>query len=185
MQRIFDALKGVSGKKYLVVVWPTANPIPRISQMKPERFGIEFVSVGGGSLENMRNWKGLDVIGGTFYYYDFPKNPMNDWLVAENRKRFNQPPDLFTAGGFVTAAAIVAGIKKANSTDTEKLIAAMEGMEFDTPKGKMIFRKEDHQAMQAQYVFKIKKDPKDEWDMLELVGEVPASEMPVPIKTKN
>jgi branched-chain amino acid transport system substrate-binding protein len=185
MQRIFDALKGVSGKKYLVVVWPTTNPIPRFSQMKPERFGIEFVSVGGGSLENMRNWKGLDVIGGTFYYYDFPKNPMNDWLVAENRKRFNQPPDLFTAGGFVTAAAIVAGIKKANSTDTEKLIAAMEGMEFDTPKGKMIFRKEDHQAMQAQYVFKVKKDPKDEWDMLELVREVPASEMPVPIKTKN
>ena len=40
-------------------------------------------------------------------------------------------------------------IQKAGGTDTEKLIAAMEGMEFQTPKGKMIFRKEDHQALQA------------------------------------
>jgi branched-chain amino acid transport system substrate-binding protein len=29
----------------------------------------------------------------------------------------------------------------------------MEGMEFDTPKGAMVFRKEDHQAMQDMYHF--------------------------------
>ena len=45
----------------------------------------------------------------------------------------------------------VAAVTKAKSTDTEKLIAAMEGLEFDTPKGKMIFRKEDHQALQSMY----------------------------------
>jgi branched-chain amino acid transport system substrate-binding protein len=184
MQRIFDAMKPATGKKYLIVIWGAPNPIRKLSEMKPERFGIEFLSIGGGNLENMKPWKGLDVGGGTYYYYGFPKNPMNDWLVAEHQKRFNQPPDLFTAGGFVTAAAIVAGIKKANSTDTEKLIAAMENMEFDTPKGKMKFRKEDHQAMQAQYQFKMKKTPQSDWDLLELVREVPASEMPVPIKVK-
>ncbi len=27
----------------------------------------------------------------------------------------------------------------------------MEGMKFDTPKGKMTFRKEDHQALQVMY----------------------------------
>ena len=32
-------------------------------------------------------------------------------------------------------------------------------MAFDTPKGKMIFRKEDHQALQPMYAFKIKVDP--------------------------
>ena len=57
------------------------------------------------------------------------------------------------------AMAIVEGVKKAGGTDTEKLIAAMEGMSFDTPKGKMTFRKEDHQAMQSMYHFKIKIDP--------------------------
>lgn len=185
MQRVFDAMKSGTGKKYLVVVWGAPNPIRKISELKPERFGIEFLSIGGGNLETMKAWKGLDVSGGTYYYYGFPKNPMNDWLVTEHQKRFKQPPDLFTAGGFVTAAAIISGLKKANSSDTEKLIAAMEGMQFDTPKGSMTFRKEDHQAMQVQYQFRVKKSSTGDFDLLDLVREIPASEMPVPIKTKR
>ncbi|MBP6896258.1 MULTISPECIES: substrate-binding domain-containing protein [Pseudacidovorax] len=185
MQRIFDRMKDVQGKKYLVVIWGAPNPIRKISELNPGRYGIEFLSIGGANLENAKPWRGLDITGGTFYYYDFPKNPMNDWLVAEHRKRYQTPPDLFTAGGFVTAAAIVAGVKKANSVDTPKLIAAMEGMEFDTPKGKMTFRKEDHQALQSQYQFRMKKAPANEWDLFELVREIPASEMPLPITVKR
>jgi len=185
MQRIFDGMKNATGRKYLVVIWGAPNPIRKISELNPGRYGIEFLSIGGANLENTKPWKGLDVTGGTFYYYGFPKNAMNDWLVAEHQKRFNMPPDLFTAGGFVTASAIVAGLKKAGSADSEKLIAAMEGMDFDTPKGKMTFRKEDHQAMQAQYQFKMKKTPASEWDLLELVREIPASEMPVPVTVKR
>ncbi|CAN5495797.1 substrate-binding domain-containing protein [soil metagenome] len=185
VQRIFDAVKNVTGKKYMVVIWGAPNPIRKISELDPARYGIEFLSIGGANLENAKPWKGLDVSGGTFYYYAFPKNAMNDWLVAEHQKRFKLPPDLFTAGGFVTATAIVAGLKKAGSTDTEKLIAAMEGMEFDTPKGKMTFRKEDHQAMQAQYQFRTKKAPANEWDLFDLVREIPASEMPVPVTVKR
>ena len=185
MQRIFDAMKAQSGPKYLVVIWGAPNPIRKISELNPGRYGIEFMSIGGANLENSRPWRGLDVGGGTFYYYGFPKNAMNDWLVAENQKRYGLPPDLFTAGGFVTAAAIVAGVKKAGSVDSEKLIAAMEGMDFDTPKGKMTFRKEDHQAMQTQYQFRMKKNPAGEWDLFELVREIPASEMPVPVTVKR
>jgi branched-chain amino acid transport system substrate-binding protein len=58
-------------------------------------------------------------------------------------------------------------------------------MEFDTPKGKMIFRKEDHQALQSMYVFKVKADGKNEWDLLDLVREIPISELPVPIRNKR
>ena len=71
------------------------------------------------------------------------------------------PPDFFTCGGMAAASAVVTALTKTGgSTDTEKLIATMEGMEFDTPKGKMIFRKEDHQALQSMYVFKVKADDK-------------------------
>jgi branched-chain amino acid transport system substrate-binding protein len=51
----------------------------------------------------------------------------------------------------------------------------------------MTFRKEDHQAMQSMYHFRIKKaqDQKGEWDLLELVREIPASEMPVPVRNKR
>ena len=62
--------------------------------------------------------------------------------------------------------AVVTAVTKAKSTDTEKLISAMEGMEFDTPKGKMMFRKEDHQALQSMYHFKVKVDPNVAWAVL-------------------
>jgi branched-chain amino acid transport system substrate-binding protein len=110
---------------------------------------------------------------------------MNDWLVAEHTKRYKAPPDMFTAGGFAAASAVVTALTKAGGGDSEKLIAAMEGMEFETPKGKMSFRKEDHQAIQPMYQFRIKKQQANEWDLLELVREIPASEIPLPVKVKR
>ncbi len=134
----------------------------------------------------MNGWKSFaGAEGGIFYYYDFPKNPMNDWLKAEYTKRHNAPPDFFVAGGFAAASAVVAALQKTGgSTDTEKLIAAMEGMSFDTPKGPMTFRKEDHQALQDMYAWRIKKDAKDN-DVLELVATIPAKDMPLPITNKK
>jgi branched-chain amino acid transport system substrate-binding protein len=39
--------------------------------------------------------------------------------------------------------------------------------------------------MQVMYQFRIKKDQKSEYDLLELVREIPASELPVPVKNKR
>jgi branched-chain amino acid transport system substrate-binding protein len=157
----------------------------KIMDMKPERFGIELAP-GGNIFPVMKGWKDFaGVEGAVYYYYAFPRNKMNDWLVKEHEKRYNQPPDFFTAGGFAAASAVVEAIKKAGGTDTEKLIAAMEGLSFETPKGLMTFRKEDHQAMQTMYHFRIKKNQKSEWDLLELVREIPASEMPIPVRNQR
>ena len=185
-QRIFDALKDKQGTKIIGIIWAGAHPLSKIADLKPERFGISLAP-GGNILPVMKTWKQFAGIeGAIYYYYAFPKNKMNDWLVAEHRKRFNgAPPDFFTAGGMAAGIAVVEAIKKAGGTDTEKLIAAMEGMTFDTPKGPMTFRKEDHQAMQAMYEFRIKKQQADEWDLLELVREIPAKELPVPIRNKR
>jgi len=184
-QRIFDALKDKPGRKIIVIYWAGANPLTKIADMKPERYGIELTA-GGNILPVMKGWKNFaGMEGSIYYYYGFPKNKMNDWLVAEHQKRYNAPPDFFTAGGFSAASAAVTALTKAGSSDTEKLIATMEGMEFDTPKGKMTFRKEDHQAMQAMYHFRIKKAQANEWDLLELVREIPAAEIPLPIRNKR
>jgi branched-chain amino acid transport system substrate-binding protein len=184
-QRLFDALKDKPGRKIIVIIWAGASPFSKIMELKPDRFGID-IAPGGNILPVMKSYKPYPGIeGSVYYYYGFPKNAMNDWLVAEHRKRFNVPPDFFTAGGMAAASAVITAIKKAGGTDSEKLIAAMEGMDFDTPKGKMTFRKEDHQAMQAMYHFKVKAGGKDEWDLLDLVREIPAAEMPVPIRNKR
>ena len=105
--------------------------------------------------------------------------------MTEHQKRFNAPPDFFTAGGFAAAMAAVTAVQKAKSTDTEKLIAAMEGMEFDTPKGKMMFRKEDHQALQSMYHFRVKVNPDLAWAENELVRELKIEDMTIPIKNKR
>jgi len=185
-QRLFDALKDRPGRKIIWVIWAGAgNPLAKLQDMDPKRYGIE-ISTGGNILPALAAYKAFPGMeGATYYYYDIPKNPVNDWLVAEHKKRFNEPPDFFTAGGFAAAMATVAAVEKAKSTDSEKLIAAMEGMEFDTPKGKMIFRKEDHQALQSMYHFKIKVDPNVAWAIPELVRELKIEDMNIPIRNKR
>ena len=181
-QRIFDALKDKPQPRVLSIVWAGQHPMNKLADMKPERYGITLAP-NGNILPVMKTWKSFAGTEGTiYYYYAFPKNKMNDWLVTEHTRRFKAPPDMFTAGGFAAASAVVTALSKAGSGDSEKLVKAMEGMEFDTPKGKMRFRNEDHQAMQAMYHFRIKKEQRNEWDLLELVREIPASAMPLPIR---
>ena len=185
-ERMFNALKDLDGEKRIFIIWAGANnPMSKLQAMNPGRYGIELAT-GGNILEALKAYKefpGME--GAAYYYYEIPKNPVNDWLVKEHMARFGTPPDFFTAGGMAAGMAAVEALKKAGSTDTEKLITAMEGMEFDSPKGKMIFRAEDHQALQAMYHFKIKVDPNVAWGIPELVREIPIEEMNVPIRNKR
>ena len=185
-QRLFDALKDKPGKKLIWTVWAGAtNPLDKLADLDPQRYGIDFAGAGNilPVLAAYKRFPGLE--GSAYYYYEIPKNPANDWLVAEHQKRFNAPPDFFTAGGFAAAMAVVAAVEKAKSSDAEKLIEAMEGLEFDTPKGKMIFRKEDHQALQSMYHFRIKVDPNVAWAIPELVKEIKIEDMDIPIRNKR
>jgi branched-chain amino acid transport system substrate-binding protein len=185
-QRLFDALKDKPGKKLIWTVWAgSTNPLDKLADLGPERYGIGFAGAGNilPILAAYKRFPGLE--GAAYYYFEIPKNPVNDWLVAEHKKRFNSPPDFFTAGGFAAAMALVAAVEKAKSTDSEKLIATMEGMEFDTPKGKMIFRKEDHQALQSMYAFRIKVDPDVAWAIPELTREIKIEDMDLPIRNKR
>ena len=185
-QRIFDALAKEQGEKILFVLWAGGNPLSALQALAPERLGIK-VATGGNILPALAAYKAFPGMeGATYYYYQIPKNAANEWLVAEHQKRFNSPPDFFTAGGFAAAASVIAAVTKTNGeTDTEKLIAAMEGMEFDTPKGKMVFRKEDHQALQSMFGFKIKVDPAVAWAIPEGTKELGIADMKVPITNKR
>jgi branched-chain amino acid transport system substrate-binding protein len=183
-ERLFNALKDRKGRKVIFIIWAGGNPF-KIADLNPGRYGIEVAS-GGNILPALAAYKALPGMeGATYYYYEHPKNAVNKWLVDEHQKRFKSPPDFFTAGGMSAGIAIIEAIKKAGSTDTEKLIAAMEGMSFDTPKGRMTFRKEDHQAMQSMYHFKIKVDPNVQWAIPELVREIKPEEMKVPVRVKK
>ncbi len=182
-QRLFEALKDKPGRKIIWVIWAGGgNPMGKIKDLNPGRHGIELATGGNilAALVGYKQFPGLE--GATYYYYEIPKNPVNDWLVREHKKRFNSPPDFFTAGGMAAGIAVVEGLRKAGSTNTDKLIAAMEGMAFETPKGKMIFRKQDHQALQSMYHFKIRVDPAVKWAIPELVRELKIEDMDIPVR---
>ena len=185
-QRLIDKLKDQPGRKVIWIVWAGAGNPFKIADLDLKRYGIE-IATGGNILPAMASYKqfpGME--GATYYYFGIPKNPVNEALVASHYKQFKSPPDFFTAGGFSAAMAIVTALKKTGGdASANKLIAAMEGMSFDTPKGKMTFRKEDHQAMQSMYHFKVKADPAFAWGVPELVREIKPEEMQVPIRNKR
>ena len=188
LQRIVDKLKDQPGKKYISVGWAgSPTPFGKIADLDLEkRYGIKLAT-GGNILPAMVAYKQFPGMEGALYYYfGIPKNAANDAMVAQHYKQFKTPPDFFTAGGFSAAMAVVTALKKTNGdTATEKLISAMEGMSFETPKGKMTFRKEDHQAMQSMFHFKIKVDPAFAWGVPELVREIKAEDMVIPIRNKR
>ena len=185
-QRLIDKLKDQPGRKLIWIIWAGGGNPFKIADLNLKRYGIEIVT-GGNILPAMavyKNFPGME--GATYYYYGIPKNPVNDALVARHISQFKKPPDFFTAGGFSAAMAVVTALKKTGgNTDSEVLIKAMEGMSFDTPKGKMTFRKEDHQAMQSMYHFKIRIDPALAWGVPELVHEITAEEMNIPIRNRH
>jgi branched-chain amino acid transport system substrate-binding protein len=187
IQRLVDALKDKPGPKVIAVVWAGATPpfgaLAALDLQK--RYGIG-VGSGGNILPAMAAYKQFPGMEGATYYFGIPKNPVNEWLVSNHYKQFKQPPDFFTAGGMSAGIALVEALKKtAGDTTTNKLIKTMEGMSFETPKGRMTFRAEDHQAMQSMYHFRIKVDPAFPWGVPELVREIKPEEMNVPIRNKR
>ena len=188
IQKIIGALKDKQGPKYVFVIWAgKGGPYPQLVANRLDKYGITL-SASGNLLDVMKGMKAMNLdgsVGGTYYYYELPKNAVNDWLVKEHQARFKEPPDFFTCGGFAAAMAAVTAIQKAGGTDAEKLIAAMEGMEFTTPKGKMIFRKDDHQALQTMYSIKLLAKPDVAWLVPTLLKELSPQETAPPILNKR
>lgn len=169
---------------YLFVIWAGANaPWQQISDLKLPEKGIKISTAAPdiAALKTMGNLVGMEGFG--IYYYELPKNPVNDWLVKEHMKKYNEPPDLFTAGGMSAAMAIVTALDKTGGdANADKLISTMEGMSFETPKGTMTFRKEDHQALQTMYAIRLEKKEGVAWPVPVLMRTMTPAETAPPIQ---
>ena len=185
-ERMFNALKDKEGRKVILIYIAGGGDAPgKIQAMDPSRFGIE-ISMGGHILPVLPTYKrfpGME--GAVYYYYEAFDNEINEWLVTEHTARFDGPPDFFTAGGMSAALAVVKALQEAPDYDTETLIETMEGMSWETPKGTMTFRPEDHQALQDMLHFKIRVDDAVDWAIPEKVRIIPADEMNIPIGREN
>lgn len=169
---------------YLFVVWAGANsPWNQIADLKLQENGIK-ISTGAPdipALSIMEPLVGME--GFSVYYHTLPDNDINDWLVEEHKKRFDGAvPDLFTPGGMTAAIAIVEALEKSGgNADGNELIKIMEGMSFETPKGTMTFRPEDHQALQTLYSIKLEKQDGVDYPVPVLIRELSPEETEPPI----
>ena len=186
-QRLIDKLKDQPGRKIIWIVWAGAGNPFKIADMDLKRYGIE-IATGGNILPAMvayNQFPGME--GATYYYFGFSRNQANLWLVTQHYLKHKSPPDFFTAGGFSSAMALVTALKKTGGdTGTNRLIKSMEGMSFDTPKGLMTFRAEDHQALQSMYHFRVAPGARPgTMADLYLVREIKPSEMDLPIRNRH
>jgi branched-chain amino acid transport system substrate-binding protein len=80
--------------------------------------------------------------------------PEHKAFLDAYQARFHDYPRLGSVVGYVTIKSIAAGIAKAGSTDTDKLIVAFENLKVDSPFGPFVYRASDHQATMGAYVGK-------------------------------
>ncbi|ASS88903.1 substrate-binding domain-containing protein [Aeribacillus pallidus] len=172
---------------YLYIVWAGSNaPWKQLKDMKVQEKGIKIST----AVQDIASLKTMDALigmeGYSIYYHTLPDNEINDWLVEEHKKRFDgEIPDLFTAGGMTAAIAIVEALKKTEGdTDAQLLIETMEGMEFDSPKGKMKFREEDHQALQSLYSITLENQEGVDHPVPVLIRELDMNETEPPIRNQ-
>jgi len=122
--------------------------------------GRDVVSVLTGEPEYLDPLKdetpnGWIVTGYPWYGIQTPEH--SAFFVAYHKK-YNDYPRLGSVVGYSAIKSVAAGVKKAKSSETEKLIKAFEGLQVDTPFGKIVYRAEDHQSTMGAFVGKTKLD---------------------------
>ena len=108
----------------------------------------------GGEPEYLDPLKAEAPVG--WYVTGYPwyaiETPEHKRFLAAYQAKFSDYPRLGSVVGYSTVKSAAAAIARAGSTDTEKLVAAMEGLTFETPFGSVTYRAIDHQSTMGAYV---------------------------------
>ncbi|MDH7499478.1 MAG: ABC transporter substrate-binding protein, partial [candidate division NC10 bacterium] len=149
-----------------------------LKQYKEFGFTIE---VSGGVMDTAQAWAvGPDAMTGVFpliWYHKISAKGTREFATAFEKK-YGKPPENQAWGDYVCVKVIADAVEKVRTTDSKALVKALENFQFDGMKGRpLYFRDWDHQLMQPIYVVRPKKkaEMRDQWDIWQVVEEVPAS----------
>ena len=95
----------------------------------------------------------------TAFHYDHNHDSaMNKKFVADFNAAYARNPDFFSTGGWDGMHAIYAALKKTNGdTDGEKLINAVKGMAWESPRGPISIDPETRDIIQTVYIRRVEK----------------------------
>lgn len=88
----------------------------------------------------------------TGYAWEDDNRPAHKKFRDDYTARFKTYPRFGSLIGYVTIQAIAAGITRAGSTDTEKMIQGLRGAQFESPVGRVVMRAADHQSTLGSWV---------------------------------
>ncbi len=151
MEQILD-----SGADTWIVTWAGGGFIPMM-QAAVDVGVTDAMDVGASFVDNVALpaffSNAIGSTSGILYHYSAPDNSINDWLIEQDLARYGVPPDLFDADGMNAAILLVEALKTTGGdASSAALIPAMEGLEFEGPKGTIFIRPEDHVAIQDMYI---------------------------------
>ena len=81
------------------------------------------------------------------YYFYWPDTPRNKQFVKDYLAAYKDYPSTGSGERYNGIYFLATAMENAKSTDTEKVVAALEGLTIDLPRGKATLRKEDHQLL--------------------------------------
>jgi branched-chain amino acid transport system substrate-binding protein len=94
----------------------------------------------------------------TGYPWNAIQTPEHRAFLGAYQKKFNDYPRLGSVVGYALIKSIAAGVARAKSTETDKLIAGFEGLQVDTPFGRITYRAEDNQSTMGAFVGRTKNE---------------------------
>jgi branched-chain amino acid transport system substrate-binding protein len=121
----------------------------------------------------------VGLIGGSRYPYTYD-NTANKAFVAAWQAEYHGLPDMFEGDQYQSCVVLQAGIEKAGSIEAAKLRAALEGLDVDSIKGRVMMRACDHQGEQQGFVIKIIKREGMEHPVPEVIATYPADRITPP-----
>jgi branched-chain amino acid transport system substrate-binding protein len=94
------------------------------------------------------------------FYWEGGPPQHKEYIARLSKYLKDEYPSSWAIQGYMGMQFLVEAVKKAGSTDSDKVSKALLGLTVDTPHGKLTIREKDHQANRGQLYGKTVKDPK-------------------------
>jgi branched-chain amino acid transport system substrate-binding protein len=148
-----------SGAEALFLTWSGTGYITLFQQLS-DLGALEEMAVATGIGDNATFSavfsSALGSVGLNVYHYTAVDNEVNNWLTERHIEEYQEPPDLFTAGGMASAIALATALEKTGGDAAgDAMIEALEGLKFEGPKGTYYLRPEDHVCEQPMNILKV------------------------------
>lgn len=140
-----------------------------VKQAKPLRYyeSVNFNVLAGGEAGAIETAKAMGddypfgIWGNAYDAFNWDGPPAHKEYIQRLKTYLKEEqPSSWPLTGYIGMQVLTEAIKKANSTDSEKVAKALLDLSVDTPLGKQVIRAKDHQANRAQFWGKMTKDPK-------------------------